>query len=463
MLRQAFPLLVRVAMKGPREAGRIVAQSTGAGVDVAALRGPGSLRERLTRAFSGEKAQRMLDNLDNVEITFPDGRTFEQRYGMSLSTYLDDIGLYQGRHGLPGTGSAEEMWAEAWPAALGTGAVENVPGLGHGGRAVGAVLRASEGMFLTGADMLRNAYMRNVILDGVKRGLDPIQNVDAYRRVASDVAIHTRRGDFKLPDVIGMEAQRWTNQLVYAMRNKLSAFQEPVRAVQRLTEVASRDKSKAFAAREYLNTLGQTGVAIGLMTAGLYGILKRRYPDAKVETDPRNTNFMRVTAGGKTWDLTGGRGGIYRTLVRMATNTRVTSTGRMEATDPWDSVIGAELEATRHVFQGKAPIAGFVSQVAPAPGNPPVGPGDVMLATLAVFQPFYHQDLAAFAAKSGGGLQGAVTAAEEGGLPGFLGAGLNVPPETKKKGPFDLPTLEDMERRIRSRVMRSVLPKGMRL
>jgi hypothetical protein len=167
---------------------------------------------------------------------------------------------------------------------------ENLPLIGRG-------VRASERAYMGYLDKLR----MDVFTDSAKRfekklGLDTVENIDAYKSLAEWINIASGRGSLgkleRIAEPLGL--------VFFSPRFAASRIQ----AANPLTYVRMHPAVRQQAIREML-TVG----AVGLSVTGL-----AYAAGAKVELDPRSTDFGKLRVGHTRVDISGG----FQPYVRLA-------------------------------------------------------------------------------------------------------------------------------------------------
>lgn len=366
-----------------------------------------AMGEQNYEAVMAKARNRYVAELTPHEVTFAD--------------LVNDTNLYLAHDGMKhrelGSGAAEEIYPTNWPETLGHGALNGYPVLGAPSRAVSAWVRASDRLYSAGLDLLRLDTFEMAVRNLLKQGYSPKTDFRLFEQAAKLVNVTSRRGNLNVRSFPGTEGMKLANIFMFGPRYRLSGLEMIAKAA--TSAVTPRNP----VSREYYKTLG-SGAAIGLMMSALAVMaLKRRYPDAKVNTDPTHTDFLRVTAGKRQWDLIGGMNLPIRDVVRTFYNIKTSRSGKSMPIAPYRGVLSAmTVGAGEHGISGFSPFARIVDRMTAQ------GPLDVATVLRDLATPMAARDVyesAKLAEKEAepawlGALLGA---------PSLAGAGVGITPE----------------------------------
>ena len=198
----------------------------------------------------------------------------------------------------------------------------------HGGEGiesvpvVGKYVRASDRAYTSYMNSLRYSLVNDGIARLEKSGFTMDKNPEKYRQLARGINIITQRGD------ISSKAAQLFNtasNVFWAPRAKYSRIQQ-------LGEIFKPGESGRLARQGLIHTMA--------FNAALFGLLKAKYgDDVKFNTDPKNTDFLKIRIKNTTVDPWFGLGSIARNAIQGVEGEKVSgSTGRKVPVSGSDAV-----------------------------------------------------------------------------------------------------------------------------
>lgn len=175
---------------------------------------------------------------------------------------------------------------------------------------VGAIVRASERAFTSYLNKLRVDVFKSISKKFIKEGADIENNPEVFESLANFINNATGRGDL---GKLGRSSQILNNiffspRLIASRANMLN----PAWYLKQTPQVR-KEAVKSFA--EFVG-IGATILALAKASG------------AKVETDPRSSDFGKIRVGNTRWDIWGGFQQWVRVFSQMVSGERKTTTDR---------------------------------------------------------------------------------------------------------------------------------------
>jgi len=275
---------------------------------------------------------------------------------------------------------------------------------------LGRAVKASERAYLGYLNKMRVDVFDLVDKEMRKSGYSPETHPEVYSSMADFINKATGRGSL---GKYGERVAPLLNGFFFAPRNLAARFQ----LLNPMTYAKMPKPVRVMAMKDMAKFVG-TGVAI-LNLAKLAG--------AKVETDPRSSDFGKIRIGNTRVDIWGGFQQYARFIAQMTTGQRKsTATGKVTNMDKQTFPFTSRLDLVYRFGEQKlSPQMGLV--VDALRGESMVGePFDITREASERLMPLYIQDL--YEATTGGNPATALT-----GIPAFYGAGVQTYSPTPKK------------------------------
>lgn len=208
---------------------------------------------------------------------------------------------------------------------------------------IGAVVKASERAYVGYLNKIRVDVFKNLSNKFIKQGSNPKENPEIFESLADFVNNATGRGD--LGKVLGRSAQLW-NTVFFSPRLIASRFNllNPGWYLKQSPQV------KKEAVKSFAEFVGVGASVLALAKAS----------GARVEIDPRSSDFGKIRFGNTRWDIWGGFQQWVRVFSQMITGERRTTTDRR--------II--ELSKKKYPFETRKDVGErfFIGKLAPVPG-----------------------------------------------------------------------------------------------
>jgi len=198
----------------------------------------------------------------------------------------------------------------------------------HGGEAIesapviGAYVKASDRAYTSYMNSIRYSLVKDGISRLEKSGFTMDKNPEKYRELARGINIITQRGD-----ISGKAAQLFNtaSNVFWAPRAKWSRIQQ-------IGELVKPGESGRLARQGLAHTMA--------FNALLFGLLKAKYgDDVKFNTDPENTDFLKIRIKNTTVDPWFGLGAIIRSANQGVSGEKTSgSTGKTVPVSASDAV-----------------------------------------------------------------------------------------------------------------------------
>lgn len=198
----------------------------------------------------------------------------------------------------------------------------------HGGEGIesapviGAYVKASDRAYTSYMNSIRYSLVKDGISRLEKSGFTMDKNPEKYRELARGINIITQRGD-----ISGKAAQLFNtaSNVFWAPRAKYSRIQQ-------IGELVKPGESGRLARQGLVHTMA--------FNALLFGLLKAKYGDAvKFNTDPENTDFLKIRIKNTTVDPWFGLGAIIRSANQGISGEKTSgSTGKTVPVSASDAV-----------------------------------------------------------------------------------------------------------------------------
>lgn len=205
---------------------------------------------------------------------------------------------------------------------------------------IGSIVRASERAFVSYLNKLRIDVFKNISNKFIKEGSDPETDKELFESLASFINNATGRGDL---GKLNRSSQILNNiffspRLIASRANMLN----PAWYLKQSPKVR-KEAIKTFA--EFV------GIGATILTLA-------KASGAKVETDPRSSDFGKIRVGNTRWDIWGGFQQWVRVFSQMVTGERKTTTDkRIIELSKKKYPFETELDVAERFFRGKlAPV-----------------------------------------------------------------------------------------------------------
>lgn len=283
-----------------------------------------------------------------------------------------------------------------------TNIAERLPGIGQ-------IVKASNRAYTGYLNKIRIDVFKDLSNKFIKQGLDPKTDFKVFNDLADFINNATGRGS--LPQALNRGAALWNSvffspRLIASRANMLN----PTWYLKQSPQVR-REAIKSFA--EFIG-LGAT--VLGIAKAG----------GAKVELDPRSTDFGKIRVGNIRWDIWGGFQQWVRVFSQLASGERKTAKGEILPLSAKKYPFETRLDVAARFFRGKlAPIPGLALEL--LEGQKLFGdPLTIDQKILDNSVPLYLQDIKDAMKELG------PQALFEVGIPGFFGVGTQTYKEKQK-------------------------------
>jgi hypothetical protein len=212
----------------------------------------------------------------------------------------------------------------------------------------GQIIKASERAYIGFLNKMRADVFTNLSKKFIKDGLDPNVDIKEFRALAEFVNTATGRGSMGRLNRISQEL----NTLFFSPKliaSRFNMFTMPFR-YQKFPWKVRKEAIKSMA--EFIG-VGSTILAL----AKLGG--------AKVETDPRSTDFGKIRVKNTRWDIWGGFQQWARVAAQIFSGQRKTSKGKIRDIDPRKFPFESRLDVAAGFMRGKlSPPVGLATELA---------------------------------------------------------------------------------------------------
>jgi hypothetical protein len=233
---------------------------------------------------------------------------------------------------------------------------------------LGTISRASERAYVTFLNVLRWNVWHNEFLR-MKEGGMATRELGEHAEAFAD-AVNKLTGRGNIGGLAKSDAAvSVLNAFFFSPRNVVSQIQAPLAVITKdavVRKIVARDLAKFY---------GSAAAVLGL--AAIAG--------AKVELDPRSSDFGKAKIGNTRYNVLGGQQQVIRYLAQVATGQRKSASGQIESINRLDT-------ATRFFQSKEAPMTGLVTALLDNKTftGEPLKPGSQAISMLT---PLFWQDL----------------------------------------------------------------------